>query len=318
VEHPPLNLFDFEELAPDSLPVAALDRIAEWLPRAAVDRRTRHVLDAVMIRPRILSGVSKVVIERDVAGGRLGLPVVGGGSGCLDRSDSAAHRDVIAGARRAGTVQIVSSGWGTAVDHLASAGSLWLHVPVRGDGAEASTGFGRVAAHGYQALVLDLDCGDDGSAGWQVVEKARSAVEASLVVKGIVRGEDAARAVELGADAVVVSCLPRVPELLTAVDALAEVVEAVDGACDVHLAGGIRRGIDVFKVLAMGATACIIDRPIAYAHAVAGEEGVADLYGMLRSELTYAMETCGVPSLADLTRDLVAVPELARRPEDAR
>ena len=192
---------------------------------------------------------------------------------------------------------------------------LWLQVPILKCDRAMTAQLTRAVERGYRALVLDLDPKPDdaidGAATWRSVARVRDSLSLPIIVKGIVRGEDAKQAREHGASGVLVSCLPRSPHLISAIDVLAEVTGAVGGECEVLIAGGVRRGIDILKAVALGASACVIDRPLAYAHAVAGSSGVAAVYRMLLAELSYAMETCGIPSPDEATRDLVDVPVLA-------
>jgi len=117
-------------------------------------------------------------------------------------------------------------------------------------------------------------------------------------------GEDAALACEHGAAAVVVSNhggrqLDGVPATL---DVLEEVVEAVAGRADVLIDGGIRRGADVLKGLALGARAAMIGRPIVWGLAADGEEGVADVLRLLQDEIALGLALLGCTSPAEVTR----------------
>jgi isopentenyl diphosphate isomerase/L-lactate dehydrogenase-like FMN-dependent dehydrogenase len=85
-------------------------------------------------------------------------------------------------------------------------------------------------------------------------------------------------------------------------DVLEEVVDAVGGAAEVYVDGGIRRGTDVLAARALGATAAFAGRPVLYALAAGGEEGVAEALGVLRAELENAMALLGTPTVADVTR----------------
>jgi 4-hydroxymandelate oxidase len=131
-----------------------------------------------------------------------------------------------------------------------------------------------------------------------------------LVVKGVVRGDDAARAIEHGARAVVVSNhggrqLDTSP---ATIDVLAEVVDAVAGRAEVLLDGGLRRGTDVIKALALGARAVLLGRPVLWGLACGGQAGVERALEILHAELDLAMALAGAPTLADVTADLLCRP----------
>ena len=134
-------------------------------------------------------------------------------------------------------------------------------------------------------------------------DRLRSLVKGQLFVKGIVTGEDATAAVEHGADAVIVSNHGgRNEETLRAtIDCLPEVLAAVRGRAPVFLDGGIRRGTDIFKALALGATAVGIGRPQAWGLAAFGQPGVEAVIDILNRELAAIMRQAGTPTIAAIT-----------------
>jgi isopentenyl diphosphate isomerase/L-lactate dehydrogenase-like FMN-dependent dehydrogenase len=144
----------------------------------------------------------------------------------------------------------------------------------------------------------------DASVSWRDLEWVAGEGRLPVVLKGIVTAEDAQLAVEHGAAAVVVSNhggrqLDGAPATL---DALPEVVEAVGGRAEVYLDGGIRRGTDVAKALALGARAVLAGRAPIFGLAAAGEDGVRDVLELLREELALTLCLLGCASPAELTR----------------
>ena len=131
-----------------------------------------------------------------------------------------------------------------------------------------------------------------------------------VVVKGVLRGDDAMICVQAGASAVAVSTHGgrQLDTVLATADALAEVVDAVAGTAEVYVDGGVRLGTDVLKAVALGARAVLLGRPVLWGLAVDGEQGVVDVLERLRAELARAMALCGAASLAELDRDLIAAP----------
>lgn len=142
---------------------------------------------------------------------------------------------------------------------------------------------------------------------WSAVEWLRSITKLPLIVKGIVRADDARRAVEHGAAAIVVSNHGgrQLDDSPATIDVLARVVDAVAGRGEVLLDGGVRRGADVIKAIALGARAVLVGRPVLWGLAAGGREGVAVALAILRRELDLAMALCGCPDVASMTRDLV-------------
>jgi 4-hydroxymandelate oxidase len=147
----------------------------------------------------------------------------------------------------------------------------------------------------------------DPALSWNDIAWLRSITRLPLIIKGIVRADDAVRAVEHGADGIVVSNhggrqLDTSP---ATIDVLPDIADAVAGRIEVLIDGGVRRGTDVVKALALGAKAVLVGRPILWGLSVNGEQGVKQVLEILRGELDLAMALCGCASLADITRDLI-------------
>ena len=129
-----------------------------------------------------------------------------------------------------------------------------------------------------------------------------------VLVKGVLRGDDAVACLDAGAAGVVVSNhggRQLDPALATA-DALAEVAGAVGDRGEVYVDGGVRRGTDVVKALALGARGVLVGRPVLWGLAAGGPAGVAQVLSGLTAELQLAMALCGASRVADLTPDLLA------------
>jgi 4-hydroxymandelate oxidase len=145
------------------------------------------------------------------------------------------------------------------------------------------------------------------STTWDYVKRLKDATKMRLVLKGIVTREDAEIAIEHGVDGIVVSNHGGRGEdtLRPTIECLPEVVAAVKGKIPVLVDGGIRRGTDVFKALALGATAVGFGRPQAWGLAAFGQSGVEAVLTILRRELEKIMRQAGTPSIRDITRTFV-------------
>jgi 4-hydroxymandelate oxidase len=160
------------------------------------------------------------------------------------------------------------------------------------------------AGSGLAAYVTDfLDPG----MSWRDVEWLGGVTGLPLLIKGIVRADDARRAVEFGVRGVIVSNhggrqLDTSP---ATIDALPAVAEAIAGRAEVYVDGGVRRGLDVVKAVARGARAVMVGRPVLWGLSVDGERGVVRVLEMLRDELDNAMGLCGCPALDAVTADLL-------------
>jgi isopentenyl diphosphate isomerase/L-lactate dehydrogenase-like FMN-dependent dehydrogenase len=145
---------------------------------------------------------------------------------------------------------------------------------------------------------------------WDDLARVREVWDRPLIVKGILSPEDAERCVGLGADAIVVSNhggrqLDGGPATISV---LPEIVDAVRGRADVLLDGGIRRGSDIAKALALGAKTCLVGRPYHYGLAAAGEQGVGRVIDILLAELDRTLAFLGCNSVAEVDRSRLRLP----------
>jgi (S)-mandelate dehydrogenase len=148
----------------------------------------------------------------------------------------------------------------------------------------------------------------DPSFDWDGLAQVRDRWRGKLIVKGIVHPDDARRAVSIGCEAIVVSNHGgrQLDGGIATLDALPAVVQAVDGRASVLLDGGIRRGADIVKALASGASAVLIGRATLYGVCAGGEAGALRAIEILRDELSRTMQLCGVRSIAEITPALIA------------
>jgi 4-hydroxymandelate oxidase len=180
---------------------------------------------------------------------------------------------------------------GLSIKNLEGAG----HGCLASDGVESGPAL-------YTRYLFDPDL------SWRDVAWLRSLTKLPILVKGIVRGDDADRAISHGAAGIVVSNHGgrQLDTVVPTIRALPEVVDAVGGRGVVVIDGGVRRGIDVVKALALGANAVQVGRPVLWGLAVGGEAGATRVLNLLREELDNAMALCGCPTVGHIRRDLVA------------
>jgi len=145
---------------------------------------------------------------------------------------------------------------------------------------------------------------------WSDLNWIKEAWKGPIVVKGVHIGEDARRAIDAGADAIVVSNhgARQLDTVAPTVRVLPEIVAAVNGQVEVLMDGGIRAGTDVVKALCLGARAVLIGRAHAYGLAAAGEAGVTRAIEILRTDVVRTMKLLGVASTAKLDRSYVDIP----------
>ena len=326
---------DFEPIARELLPKDVYDYFAGGAGDEWTLRENRAAFDRWMIRPRMLTGVTDRDLATELLGTRVAFPVLV----APWAYQRLAHPDgELATARAcadAGTIMVVSS---TTVDYLeevaaASSGPKWWQLYLFSDRGVTAEMLQRVLAAGYGALCFTVDLPViglryrdmrnafliqvglpqddlvfDPSISWADIAWIRERASLPLILKGIMTAEDARIALDHGVDAIVVSNHGgrQLDGVAAGVTVLPEVVEAVGGRVPVLVDGGIRRGTDVLKCLALGAAAVLVGRPTAWALAAAGQEGVSHVLRILRDELDNAMALAGVRSVAEITSAFVA------------
>jgi 4-hydroxymandelate oxidase len=149
--------------------------------------------------------------------------------------------------------------------------------------------------------------GSDPAATWKDLEWIKSATDLPIVAKGIMTAEDVELCAEAGADAVIVSNHGgrHLDNTLATIEVLPEAAAAAKGKIEILLDGGIRRGADVVKAIALGAKAVFIGRPLFWGLAVDGEAGVIRVLQILRDEIEITMAKCGRPTIASIDSTVV-------------
>lgn len=168
-------------------------------------------------------------------------------------------------------------------------------------GLKAATGAQRATGGTIYSAVQDP------TVTWQDVAWLRSLTSMPVLLKGIMNPDDAARAVDAGVQGIIVSNHGgrNVDTVPAAIDALVPVAERVAGRIPVLVDGGVRRGTDILKAVALGASAVLIGRPYLCGLAVGGSEGVAHVINILRRELEMAMASTGRPTIASIGRSVI-------------
>ena len=159
-----------------------------------------------------------------------------------------------------------------------------------------------IPGRGPMALIDVAAALADSVVTWKDFEWLREAWTGPIVVKGVLTGDDARRAVDAGAAGVIVSNHGgrQLDGVSATLRALPEIVKAVNGQAEILMDGGIRRGSDIVKAICMGARAVLVGRAYAYGLAAAGEAGVSRAIEILRADVERTMKLLGCASVADL------------------
>jgi len=332
----PINVFDYETLAQTYMGPSAWDYYQSGSNDEVTLRANRAFFERIQLRPRMLVDVGTCDTSTTVLGTPVRMPIMIAPTAfhCLAHPDGECATARAAG--RVGALMVASTSSTRSLEDIASEGSssLWFQLYVSGrKGTEQLVQ--RATKAGYGALVVTVDSPRWGhkervihsgfrlplkanftdeaaaeeavSLTWSSLAWLRSLSPLPVVLKGILTAEDAVLAVEHGVEGIIVSNhggrqLDGVP---ASIESLAEVVEAVDGRCEVYLDGGIRRGTDILKALALGARAVLVGRPVLWGLAVNGAEGVSHVLELLRAELELAMVLAGRPKIDSIDRSLV-------------
>ena len=296
------------------------------------------------LRPHVLVDVSKVDLATSAFGATLDHPLIVAPMAAHDLAHPDGEVATARGASATGALLTLSTISSRPMEEVAAAAPdarRWfqLYDPTDRDAANALVQ--RAADAGYSALVLTVDLPLPGNRerdrrnefavelgvhllpdqsvdpktgivvlptmDWDELAWLRSVCPIPLIAKGLLRGDDAARAVDAGCDGIWVSNHGgrQLDTSIASADALPEVVEAVRGRALVVVDGGVRRGIDVLKALALGANLVAVGRPVLWGLAVDGADGVQMALEILRDELSLAMALAGCRTLDDITPDLV-------------
>jgi isopentenyl diphosphate isomerase/L-lactate dehydrogenase-like FMN-dependent dehydrogenase len=338
----PVNLFDYEKLAQARLAPHLWDFFQGGSDDEVTLRACRAAFERIRLRPRVLVDVSSIDTRTTVLGTPVSLPVLIAPTAahCVAHPDGECATAL--GAGRAGTLMIASTVATRTLEEIAQAasGPLWFQLYIYPTFEVAEWLVRRAEAAGYRAIVLTVDLPKLGNrerdrrngvtippppyqeanlAGvekegqqwvpltWDAIAWLRSVTTLPILLKGILTAEDARLAVEHGVAGIIVSNHGgrQLDTSIPSIEALPEIAEAVEGRCEIYLDGGIRRGTDILKALALGARAVLIGRPALWGLAVNGANGVYDVLELLRRELELSMALAGRPTLASIDRSLV-------------
>ena len=352
----PINLFEYEALAPQKLPKMAYDYYASGAEDEITLAENRQAFRRYRLRPKMLVDVSHRDLTTSILGQTLSMPILIAPMAfqCLAHPDGE-----IAAARAASeldTLMILSTMSTKSLEEVAQVNSKrWFQLYIHRDRGLTKALVQRAETSGFTALCLTVDApligrreADvrngftlpeglelanlatmsnltfpqtsqesglftyfqqqiDASVTWKDVEWLESITNLPILLKGILRADDAIMAAKIGVKGIIVSNHGgrQLDGAVASLDALAEIVETVGDKLEILVDGGIRRGSDILKAICLGAKAVLVGRPILWGLAVNGETGVKHILELLRDELDLAMALSGCPSLKDLDSSLI-------------
>ena len=332
-----LSLFDFQAEAQKHISHGAWERIMGASADEITMRWNHEAYEHIRLKPRILVDVSRVDMRVKLFGQELPFPIILAPTGAQSFVHPQGDLESVRGAGAAKATYCISSSASMKVEDIARAatGMVWFQLYVQRDRGFTRDLVQRAEGAGCRALCVTVDSPTfgvrnredraraglpprelpnlmgkdylDPSLTWKDIDWLLGFAKTPVMLKGVLNPDDAAVAVKTGVAGIIVSNhgarnLDTVP---ATIDALPLVAEKVEGRVPILVDGGIRRGTDVIKALARGASAVQIGRPYLWGLGVAGAAGVTRVVGILRREFELTMMLMGRPTLASIDKTVL-------------
>jgi len=338
-----LNLLDFEKKAEGLMSKMAYEYVASGAADENTLKWNREALDRIKMQTHVLNDVSKIDTKVSVLGQDLAYPILIAPSAFHKIMHPEGEMATARGAGMASTTYVVSSFTTTPIEEIAKVATqpLWFQLYLVHDKSFVKDLIQKVEAQGIKALCVTVDTPVTGarnrqerikfklpaelnapymvsisaipgqplqlSVTWKDIEWLKSIAKIPILLKGILNPDDAEQAVKAGVSGIIVSNhgarnLDTVP---ATIEVLPYITQRVNKKIPVLVDGGVRRGTDVVKAIALGANAVLIGRPICYGLACGGAEGVAKVLDILQKELRLAMALTGSASIAGIDRSFI-------------
>jgi 4-hydroxymandelate oxidase len=340
----PINVFDYEVLARERLSPAVWDYYNGGSEDETTLRANRTAFERLRLRPRVLVDVSTIAMHTTLMGTPVSMPILIAPTAAHALAHPEGELATARASSEAGTIMVASTSATRSITEIAQAasGPLWFQLYNQSNRSVTQRLLQEAETCGYRAIVFtvdsprlgrrerdmrnqfvmdklvkpanfpDISATKDAQARhtvdtWSTVDQVIAQTSLPVLLKGILTTEDTRLAIEHGITGIIVSNHGgrQLDGVLAGIEALPEVVEAAAGRCEIYVDGGIRRGTDILKALALGARAVLVGRPILWGLATNGQEGVRNVLEMLRAELEMAMSLSGHPTLESIDRSLL-------------
>ncbi len=333
-----VNLFDLEPLAAERMTTMAYEYVASGAGDEFTVRWNRQALDAIKLNARVLVDVSQLDTRVSLFGQELPYPILVAPTAYHKIMHPDGELATARGAGAASAVYVVSSFTTTPLEAIANVATqpLWFQLYIRDDREFTKALIQHAEEQGCRALCITVDTPVAGvrnrqqrvnfampdgvatphmpyalaltkSLTWKDIDWIQSFAKIPVLLKGILNPDDAEIAVQVGASGVIVSNhsgrnLDTVP---ATIEVLPRIAERVNKRVPILMDGGIRRGTDVLKAIALGANAVLVGKPICFGLACGGAEGVTKVLNILREELELAMTLTGRATLAEIDSSVI-------------
>jgi len=340
-----INLFDFEKKAEGVMSKMAYEYVASGAADENTLKWNREALDKIKIQTHVLNDVSKIDTKVSILGQELAYPILIAPSAFHKIMHPEGEIATARGAGLASTTYVVSSFTTTPIEEIAKVATqpLWFQLYLGHDKTFVKDLIQKVEAQGVKALCVTVDTPVTGARNrqqrvkfklppelnapymvdtsisrrqgqplqvpvtWKDIEWLKSFTKIPILLKGILNPDDAEQAVKAGVSGIIVSNhgarnLDTVP---ATIEVLPYITQKVNQRIPVLVDGGVRRGTDIVKAIALGANGVLIGRPICYGLACGGAEGVAKVLEILQKELQMAMALAGTASIARIDQSFI-------------
>jgi 4-hydroxymandelate oxidase len=335
----PVCVSDFETLAKAKMSAMAWEYVIAGAGDELTVRWNHEAYQRIRLKPRVLVDVSNLDTSVTLFGQEHPFPILLAPTAAQKLTHSEGELATVRGAGATGTTMVMSTFSNTSLEDAAAIAKspLWLQLYAQPDRGFTRELVQRAEASGYRALCLTVDTPTIGARSreeraavtfgalpileglknldsvinptlsWKHIEWLLSFTKIPLLVKGVLNPDDADCAVKAGVAGIIVSNHGgrNLDTLPATVDALPHVADKVAGSVPIFVDGGIRRGTDVLKALALGANAVLIGRPYLYGLGAAGEAGVTRVVALLQREFQMAMMLTGRTSVGRIDRSVI-------------
>lgn len=334
------HIDQFEEVASGVLSDSVVGYVAGGAGRETSVVRNRQALDALLLVPRVLRDVAEVSTSTTILGQTSRHPLILAPSAVQGMAHPHGELATARAASAADVTMILAMNSSTPMEEVSGTGvRFWMQLYMSPDRGHMRQIVERAATAGAGALCITVDHAGmparlrelrrplqippditlvhlpptpsprpiDRKMTWEVLDWLRGISDLPVVLKGILHPDDALLAAELGVEAIVVSNHGgrQLDGVASAYDVLKHIAEVVEDRLEVYADGGIRSGPDLLKVLALGAKAGMVGRPVWWSLAAAGEAGVARMIDLVTTDLEEAMRMCGQRDVTAIEGDIL-------------
>jgi 4-hydroxymandelate oxidase len=297
---------------------------------ATIAGSDRTFFDRITFRPRMMVPTSHLDLSVSLFGEKMFAPIMAGPIAKLQNYHPDGEIAMVRAASAAKSWMVVSSESSVPIEKIAaeSKTTLWYQVYPEGDLASVRAQIDQAVKAGCKAVCITVAAPYRNMGGWPdpaklaamprpavnwaAIDQMRKGVSVPVVIKGILTPQEATAAVKRGIQGIVVSDYGGLltPGMASSMEMLPSIADAVAGKAPILIDGNFRRGSDIFKALAYGATAVLLGRPTVWGLAAYGPEGAQQVFEMLQTEVARDMAQCGKASIKDIDRKVVKLHEV--------